>query len=348
MVTPGGVVSPGAVEIEDGRIVAVEPGPAGAPDVTLVPGLVDLQVNGIGAVNVAAAEGDDWCTLDGHLVAQGVTAWCPTLVTARLDDYATPLTRIAEAAARPGAVPLVVGAHLEGPFLGGAPGAHRRALLQPIDEQWLAALPGVVRLVTLAPELDRARGAVRALAGRGVLVALGHSTATYEDALAAADAGARLVTHCFNGMAPLHHRQPGLVGAALSDDRLTVSVIADLVHLHPAVLALVFRAKGPDRVVLVTDAVAWEDPIEGDAPRLPDGTLAGSALTMDTAIANVVRQAGVPLAAAVRAASTTPAALVGLDDRGRLEAGCRADVVALDGDLRVTSTWIAGTQVFQR
>src|SRR6185503_20619694 len=154
---------------------------------------------------------------------------------------------------------------------------------------------------------------------------------------AATDAGARLVTHCFNGMPPLHHRSPGLVGAALSDERLAVSLIADLVHVHPSAIAIAFRAKGAARVALISDAVAWRAATVGDitvhfdgrAPRLADGTLAGSALTMDQAARNVVRHAHVDLTDAVRAAATTPADLLGLDDRGRLTAGARADVVAL-------------------
>jgi N-acetylglucosamine-6-phosphate deacetylase len=355
VVTAEGVIAPGAVEIDGGRIVAVGPGPEGAADRTLAPGFVDLQVNGMGAVDVAAADGGGWDELDGRLVASGVTAWCPTLVTAPLDAYGAPLERIATAASRGGAVPAILGAHLEGPFLGGAPGAHRRDHIRGVDLDWLAALPDTVRLVTLAPEVDGAADATRALADRGVTVALGHSAASYDDAVAAADAGATLVTHLFNGMAAMHQREPGLPGAALTDDRLAVSLIADLVHVHPAALALAFRAKGADRVVLVTDAVAVDaaDLVElgvrydGVAPRLPDGTLAGSALTMDTAVRNVVQHAGVSLEDAVRAASTTPARVVNAADRGRIAPGCRADLVALDADLRVSATWIGGEQVYE-
>jgi N-acetylglucosamine-6-phosphate deacetylase len=353
VVTPYGVLTPGAIEIEDGRIVMVERGPRHVPEITLTPGFIDMQVNGIGPIDVAAADGGDWEELDRRLIAQGVAAWCPTLVTSPLESYAAPLQRIAGAAERPGLRPAILGAHLEGPFLGGAPGAHRRHLIRPFDAKWLEALPDIVRLVTLAPELDGVTEVVAALRARGVTVSLGHSTATYEQAEAAAGAGAELVTHCFNGMGPLHHREPGLLGAALSDDRLAVSLIADLVHVHPAALALAFRAKGPDRVVVVTDAVAWEaaDLIElgvrvtERAPRLPDGTIAGSVVTMDAAIANLVNLAGVPLADAVRAASTTPADVIGALDRGRIAPACRADLVALDDDLRLTGMWIGGEQV---
>jgi N-acetylglucosamine-6-phosphate deacetylase len=351
VVTPHGVLAPGTVDIEGGRISAVRQGGTAVGHRTLVPGFVDLQVNGIGDIDVATADGDDWAALDQRLLAQGVTAWCPTLVTMPLQEYATPLTRIAGAAMRDGKAPAILGAHLEGPFLGGAPGAHRRELVVPLDREWLGGLPEVVRLVTLAPELDGAAEAVRLLVRRGVVVSLGHSTATYDETLAAVAAGARLVTHCFNGMGRLDHRAPGLVGAALTDKRLTVSLIADLVHVHPAALALAFRAKGAGRVALVTDAVGWEAadlPVDGGAPRLDDGTLAGSCLTMDAAGANVVASAGVALADAVDAAATAPADLLGEPDRGRLAAACRADLVALDGDLRAVSTWVGGEQVWAR
>jgi N-acetylglucosamine-6-phosphate deacetylase len=353
VVTPYGVLAPGAIDIEDGRIVVVERGPRHVPDVTLAPAFIDLQVNGIGPIDVAAADGADWDELDRRLLAQGVAAWCPTLVTSPLESYAAPLQRIADAARRPGLRPAILGAHLEGPFLGGAPGAHRRHLIRPFDVAWIDALPDIVRLMTLAPELDNATKIVGLLRERGVTVAMGHTTATYEQAQAATAAGAELVTHCFNGMGPMHHREPGVLGAALSDDRLAVSVIADLVHVHPAALAIVFRAKGPDRVVLVTDAVAWEAEdlrelglrYDGPAPTLPDGTIAGSAVTMDASIANLVRDAGVPLADAVRAASTTPADVLGETDRGRIAPACRADIVALDDTFGVTAMWLGGEQV---
>jgi N-acetylglucosamine-6-phosphate deacetylase len=212
--------------------------------------------------------------------------------------------------------------------------------LQPPDLHWLEDLPEIVRVVTLAPECAGAVDAIRLLSARGVLVSLGHSTASYEESRAAIDAGARLVTHCFNGMGPLHHRQPGLVGAALTDDRVAVSLITDLIHVHPAVVALVFRTKTSRRVALVTDAVAWEG--QGDAPRLVDGTLMGSTLTADAAVRHAVQQCNTSLTDAVRAAATTPADLLGLTDRGRIEPGARADLVSLNPDLSVECTWVAG------
>jgi N-acetylglucosamine-6-phosphate deacetylase len=354
VLTPEGLVGPAVVALDGDRITRIEPTGAPVPDRTLAPGFVDLQVNGMEDVDVATADDAGWKRLDAHLVATGVTSWCPTLVSAPPEAYPRRLERVAEAAARPAdGRPHVAGAHLEGPFLGGCPGAHPPELLRPIDLGWLAALPAVVRLVTLAPELDGAVEAVRLLTGRGVAVALGHTSAAADQVAAAAAAGARMVTHLYNGMVPFHHRDPGAVGAALRDDRLTACLIADLVHVHPTALALAFRAKPAGRVALVTDAIAWRAPahagqvvhlVDG-VPRLADGTLAGSALSMPEAVANVVHHAGVPLAEGLWAASTAPADALGLEDRGRIVPGARADVVALGPDLAVEGTWIGGRQV---
>ncbi len=334
VVTPTGLLEPGVVVVEDGRITDVRAprGGAAVPERVLTAGFVDLQVNGHDDVNCATAAGAQWDRMDELLLAQGVTAWCPTLVTAPLARFASPLERIGAAMVRhprtPG--PEILGVHLEGPFLGGAPGAHRREHLVPLDLDWLRGLPPIVKVVTLAPELDGAEEAIALLVDRGVLVSLGHSTATYAQAGAGAAAGVRLVTHLFNGMGPLHHREPGLLGAALSDDRLTPSLIADGVHVHPAALRAAARAKGPGGWILVTDAVAWRDgrleaggerrvAIVDGAPRLADGTIAGSSLTMDAAIRRMVHEAGIPLEDVITAATTTPAALVGRPDLGRLE-----------------------------
>ena len=345
----------GPVEVlvdDSGTITAVRPHDGSTPDVTLVPGFVDVQVNGIDDVDVFSAAGADWDRLAGLLLDQGVTSWCPTLVTNRLDRFDAPLARIADAAQRNG-TPAIIGAHLEGPFLGGAPGAHPRELLAPVDLPWLGALPPVVRLVTIAAEIPGAVDAARLLAQRGVVVSIGHSTPSADDIEAMVGAGATMVTHLFNGMSGVHHRSPGLASYALVDDRLSVGLIADLVHVHPTALSLAFRAKPADRIVLVTDAVAWRRgavgriamSLQDGAPRLADGTLAGSAVTMDQAVRNLVHTCGLPLAAVVRAASTNPARLLGCTDRGVIAAGRRADLVALDAALRVAGVWLGGEQV---
>ena len=345
--TSTGPVSDAEVVVEGGLIVETRAATAAVPDVVLVPGFVDLQVNGIGDVDVASAAPADWTALDEALLAQGVTTWCPTIVTAPLDALEASLTGVADAASRPGGTrPDIAGAHLEGPFLT-VPGAHRREHLRPdVDLAWLDTLGALVRVITLAPELPGALDAISALSSRGVLVSLGHSACTAEIAVEAAGAGARLVTHLGNAMGPLHHRAPGLLGAALADARLSVSVIADLVHTHPLFVRLAFAAKGGGGVALVTDAVASR---EGPGPlRLHDGTLAGSVLTMEGAVSNAVHHGAVSLADAVKAASTTPARLLGLGDRGAIAPGLRADLVTLeprDGGWRVVSVWVDGTAV---
>lgn len=354
VVLPGRVLTDAAVAIDDaGRIVSVGPATGPFEHHTLVPGLIDLQVNGHDDVDVASARGAAWERLDELLLAQGVTAWCPTLVTAPLDAFARPLARMAEAAARPGRHPEILGAHLEGPFLGGRPGAHPTALIRSVDRPWLDALPPHVAVVTAAPECPGAEELWRWAGERGVLASVGHSGADASTASAAFDAGARMVTHLFNGMSGLDHRQPGVAAAALLDDRITAGLIADGVHVHPDLVRLAFRAKGPERLALVTDAVAWragsigriELAHDGTAPRLADGTLAGSSLTLDRAVANVVAWGATDLAGAVRAASTTPADLLGRPDLGRIEPGARADLAALDVDGVCTATWLAGTRV---
>ncbi len=362
ILTSAGLTGPGLVFFDDtGTITAIEATARTTPDVTLVPGFVDLQVNGIDDVDVAAARGDDWTRLGNLLLDQGVTAWCPTLVTNSLHRFAVPLERMAEArtAAAHGSanLPTIIGAHLEGPFLGGAPGAHPRHLIAPIDLDWLGGLAEIVRLVTIAAEVPRAAEAAALLSRRGIVVSIGHSTPTAVEVEAVVGAGASMVTHLFNGMSGVHHREPGLASVALVDDRLTVGLIADMVHVERRSVQLAFRAKPADRIVLVTDAVAWRAGSVGEgrngirielrdgAARLADGTLAGSAATMDQMIRNVVDVCGIPLERAVDAASTNPARLMGCTDRGAIEVGRRADLVALDVALGIAGVWLHGARV---
>lgn len=344
VVTGDAVTGSARIEFDGERIGAVHAHTGRATFDYLVPAFVDLQVNGVGDIDAATATGDDWEVLDERLIARGVTTWCPTIVSAPLDRYAAPLAEIERAARRAGPRPHIAGAHLEGPFLGGAPGAHRRDVLAAIDMGWLERLPPIVAVVTLAPELDEALDAIEALARRGVLVALGHTTASEGRIVEAANSGARLVTHLFNAMSGMHHRVPGVVGAALAEERLSCTLIGDGVHVHPTVLKVAVQALGPDRSVLVSDEVIYEGP-PGDAARLANGTLAGATVGIDAGVRTLVRQALVPIETAIRAASTNPARLLGLGDRGRIATGLRADLVALDASLEVVAVWIGGEQV---
>ncbi len=333
------------VVVEDGSVAALEP-LSGLADVHLVaPGLVDVQMNGFDDVDVAAAAPGDLARLDEHLLAEGTTDWLGTIVTAPLDRMARVIGGL-HAALDDGAAPGMVGVHLEGPFLGRAPGAHRIADIVPADATWIAALPSSVRLVTLAPEQTGAKAAVEHLVGAGVVVSLGHSRpgrTQYETAVAA---GATMVTHLFNGMSGVHHRDGGLALWALVDPRVTVGLIGDGVHVAPEAVRLAFSVDAGRRVCLVSDSVAHRSvgaaargvSLVDGAPRLPDGTLAGSASPLSACVRRTVRDAGVDLGAALRAATTVPARLLGRHDLGVVRRGGTARLTVWDEDLRVVET----------
>ena len=289
--------------------------------------MLDLQVNGAGGFDLTEEPDAVW-SVGAALLPFGVTAFLPTLVS---PSWATVARAREVLAAGPpegytGADPL--GWHVEGPFI--APtrsGAHDPARLQLPD---VAAVrdwsPGTgIRIVTLAPELPGALDVVRALAANGVVVSAGHSAATYDEAVAGFDAGIRYVTHLLNAMAPLDHREPGLVGAALMDDRVTIGLIVDGLHVHPAVVALVRRTVGADRLAVVSDALAAlgmppgayrlagrDVVVDETSARLPSGVLAGCVIGLDAAIRNLATFAGIDAAEAARAATTVPARLLGL------------------------------------
>ncbi|MDE3092108.1 MAG: amidohydrolase family protein, partial [Chloroflexota bacterium] len=241
-------------------------------------------------------------------------------------------------------------------------GAHNPDFLRPrVDPSGDGLLRGKagssVRLMTLAPELEHALPAIRDLRARGVVVGIGHTAASYEQALAAFDAGATYGTHFFNAMPPLHHRAPGALGALLADERVTIGLIADGLHVHPSIFAWLIKAKGVAHITLVTDAMAGagvgvgeyhlgEQRVRVDktSARLADGTLAGSLLTMDQAIRNLVAWRVCSLADALTLASTTPARVLNLNHLGRIAVGCAADLVMLDENLRVRQTLVGGEE----
>ncbi len=327
----------------------------------ITPGFIDLQVNGGFGVEVGA-DPAAIRTLAARLPETGVTAFLPTIVTAPTAFYPQTIAAFAAARNTPGARPL--GLHIEGPFLSPKrSGAHRKELIEHADLRLLDTLlaSDAVRLVTLAPERPDALTLIHALTRRGVRVSLGHTDATYEQFVAGVDAGARMATHLYNAMSPFAHRAPGAIGAALLDDRITVGLIADGVHSHPASVALAYRMKGAARIALVTDmmAAAGMPPgtyalggqqviVDGRSARLADGTLAGSILTMDHTVRNMVQWAGADRADALRMASETPARLLGLTHLGTIRAGADADLVLLSDDLTVQATIIRGDIIYER
>ncbi len=365
----GRLDGPFAVSVAAGVVTGVERrGPRAGDRVldsgVLTAGMTDLQLNGAAGIDLAEADLDGWAALAEHEARHGVTAFCPTFITAPLSDLVAALASTAAAAERLAGLPVAqpAGAHLEGPFLSPAfPGAHRAEFMRPpvadaVDAllaAWHAVPPAIV---TLAPELPGAIPAIARLRAAGVAVSLGHSDATATETAAAADAGASLVTHLYNAQRPFTHREPGVAGRALVDDRLVCGLIADLHHVAPDALRLAFAA-APGRIALVSDAMAAagmpargtyrHGPIEavgrGHAPPvLADGTLAGSALHLDEAVRNVVGL-GVAREAALAAATSVPARAIGRS--GAVRVGERADLVWWDDELRVQAVWIGGTEV---
>lgn len=322
----------------------------------VAPGFVDLQINGGFGFDLASDPASMW-DLGRQLPVSGVTSFLPTLITAPPERRGELLAALGD---RPadfvGAEPL--GAHLEGPCLNpDRRGAHDASLMvEPsaaLIESWTPS--NGVRLVTLAPELPGGFECIDVLAERGVAVFAGHTTADAGHASTAIEHGLVGVTHLFNAMAPIGHRAPNLAGVALTDDRLVASLIVDGVHVDPAVVDMAWRCLGPDRLVLVTDAVAaMGQPAgrfdfgdrgaesDGLAVRNDDGTLAGSALRMDQAVRNLVAFADCSVGEALACATAVPALVIGEADRGHLDVGARADIVVLDDELMVTDVFVGG------
>ena len=355
-----------AVLVEDGKVVALLPESGLPAGVTrrdlggghLLPGYIDVQVNGGGGVlfNNAPTVEALRSIVAGHR-RFGSTGLMPTLIS---DDVET--MRLAVAAVRQAiaeGVPGVLGIHLEGPYIAperkGTHNADKFRVPDAAEIEMATSLDNGVTLVTLAPEQVPA-DTIRAMVARGAKVAAGHTAASYEQARVGLDAGISGFTHLYNAMTPLQGRDPGVVGAALEDPHSWCGVIVDGVHVHPASLRVALAAKPRGKVVLVTDAMPM---VGADAPsfelygetitaidgvvRNAAGSLAGSALDMASAVRNTVQMLGLPLEEAARMASTYPAQFLGIDDyRGRIAPGCAADLVLLDDALQVRETWIGG------
>lgn len=366
LITPAAVLAPGWLRVRADRIEEVhqgrppEPASVQVPDGIVCPGFVDAHVHGGGGDSFTAGTAGAARRVTAVHLAHGTTTMMASLVTdssQRLHESVAALAPLV----RDGTL---CGIHLEGPWL--SPdhrGAHDAAHLVDPDpaliESLLATGQGTIRMVTLAPELPGGLAAVRQLTEAGVVAAIGHTDATFEQTQAAIDAGARVGTHLFNAMRALHHREPGPVVALLDAPGTYVEVIADGVHLHPAVIRRVAAAKG-ERLVLVTDAMAAAAAVDGmyqlgpmavrvehgTARLVSTGAIAGSTLTMAAALRYAVRTAELPLADAVRAATATPADMLGLPATvGRLTPGARADLVVLSDDLDVRRVMRAGRWV---
>ena len=386
VVTPEGVLSPGWIRVAGNRIDAVGSGaatrplPPGLPVTELhghwvLPGFVDMHVHGGGGASFTVGPADDVRRAAAFHRGHGSTTLVASLVTAPLADLEARAAMLAALADQG----VVAGIHLEGPFLsavrcGAQDPRHMLAPDVAAFERLYAAAAGHVRVITIAPELPGAAGLIKAVVRVGVTAAVGHTDATADVTSAAVDAGATHATHLFNGMRPLHHREPGPAGALLDRDEVTCEVIADGVHLHDTVIRLTARAAGPGRLVLITDAMAaagmpdgsyrlgsvrvdvtggvarlagGDEPAPTGASAGRGGAIAGSTATMADVVRHAVA-AGLPVTAVAAAASTTPARVLGLGDRtGALRAGLNADLVVCDEEFRLRAVmrqgeWLAG------
>ncbi len=360
---PDGSLVRGRVTFND-RIDALEPA-SDAGDDYILPGFVDLQVNGSHGIDVMNASADALATLSRHLAREGTTAWMPTAVTApleKIDKVHESIATAFENSRRDDSADTaaILGMHLEGPFI--SPhrlGAHPALNLEPRGDAFERVIAmRALRLITLAPELVGALDAIRRLTARGVVASIGHTNATLDQANAGIEAGARMFTHLFNAMRPLNHRDPGVIACALAPSAAVAAIIPDAVHVHPAILRLAFDARGRDGMILVTDKVALAQTsgseknvgrsratIRDGAARLDDGTLAGSIISMLDGVRVMVEKAGVSIADAAVMAATNPARLIGANDRGRIEVGTRADLILLSATLELKSVFIAGREI---
>ncbi|MDP6349154.1 MAG: N-acetylglucosamine-6-phosphate deacetylase [Chloroflexota bacterium] len=369
VLTLGGRVAGGHVEIVDGRVAGVGAG-AGAPapgdevidaeGLFVAPGFVDTHIHGIGGFDAMAGEAGVR-GMARELAKHGVTAFLPTLASAPPPELAG---LVAEIASLKTAGARMAGLHLEGPFLDPrAPGMFAPEDFRPFDVDELEALvkagDGALQLMTLACQGARADALARIIMA-GIVPSLGHAAGTYAEAKRAIEHGLARCTHCFNAMTGMHHREPGIAGAMLEHDAVTAELILDGIHVHPAMARLLFERKGAEGVALVSDAMpfagrgegafdwrGYQITVAGGAARIPTGNLAGSVLMLDGAVRNAVEYLDVPPELAVEMASLTPARSAGLEDEhGKLEPGRRADVVLLDAELQPVRTLVGGTTVW--
>ena len=392
LLTPAAAIEHPRLLVDEGRIAEVSPErsvalPGGVSVVDfgkgiIAPGYIDLHIHGSAGYDVMDDAAEALPAIERLLARHGVTSYFPTTVTAPMDETLRAIERLADAIeegernhdndeagrdninnndgkrrARP------LGIHLEGPFISHArrgvhPGQDLLAPTPALFEKLWQASRGRIRMMTIAPELEGALEVITEAARRGVCVSLGHSDADFAATERAIDAGARHATHTFNAMRPLDHRSPGILGAVLTDPRISADIIADAVHIAPAIMKLFAQAKGPERTVLITDAISATgmpngryrlgsfevDVCDGKCTR--DGRLAGSVLTLDRAVRNLAQFAEWDLAQAVGAASRNPARVAKIANKGVLAPGADADFVVLDSRGEVLRTFVGGVDCF--
>jgi N-acetylglucosamine-6-phosphate deacetylase len=360
-----GQITPATIEIEGPRIVDVTNEIESGSDIriadgegVLTPGLIDLQINGGFGIDFQQTDSEGFQAFRKEIIKTGVTGFFPTLITASQKNLLRQLAQI-ELASDKG-ISDMLGVHLEGPYISkAARGTHEEKQIREINLAEIKELlvEKKVKILTLAPELANSQGAISYLVGQGVLVSLGHSMATSEQTEAAVASGAQMITHIFNAQSGVHHREGGLALQGLINSKLYLGTIADLHHLSAEILKLIFQSAA-DRAILVSDAMTALGMPEGDydlgdqvievkknePPKRKDGVIAGSAVRLDQSIKNVI-DCGIPAELAIAAATSTPAKALGLNDRGEIKKGLRADLALLSESGLTSRVWHLGEEV---
>lgn len=327
----------------------------------LAPGFIDIHHHGSSGFDAMDASREALEALGKHQLSRGVTSYLASLITSSREEFFAAIDAVKDY----GLDNELLGLHLEGPFFsaakrGAQPLEHLREVDLDFIEELVDRAGASLKMVSLAPELAGALELIDYLVARDILVAMGHSQASYERSLEAIDRGASLATHLYNAMGPFGHREPGLVGASLTDDRVYCELIYDRLHVHDGAIKLALRAKAKDKIILVSDAMMAAGLEDGDywlggqevfvrdrEPRLKDGTLAGSILDLSQAVYNLINYQGVSLVDAVAMASLNPAQALGLRDRGSIEAGKRADFILIDENISIKETYRAARLVYK-
>jgi len=376
LITPFEIIEGGAIVFRNGKIVAVGQEsdikiPKGtriidASGKIVAPGFIDLHIHGGKGRDVMEGSYEAINELTKFLASHGTTAFLPTTVSASCGDLLNTVKAVKAAIERGTEGAEVLGVHLEGPYINvekrGAHNANyvRLPSIDEFEEIWEAS-NHAVKIVTLAPELDGSKLLIQKLRELGIVASIGHSNATYTQAVDAIKQGVRHATHMFNRMSGFDHREPGVVGAVLVHDELTAELICDSIHVHPAAMNLLTRVKGSERVVLVTDAIRAAGMPDGEyalgkqriivkdgVSRLESGDFAGSTLTMDRAVRNMMKLVGTPLQTAVKMTTMNPAVVINVDEnKGSLEPGKDADIVIIDDEINVHMTIVKGNIVYK-
>lgn len=376
LITPFRTIRRGVVVFKEEKILAVgresdvevpkETQVIDASGRIVAPGFIDVHIHGGNGRDVMEGSYDAINELSKFAACHGTTAFLPTTVSASHGDLLNAVKAVKTAMERETEGAGVLGVHLEGPYVnpekrGIHDAEHVRSPSLDEIRELLEASNRTIKIVTSAPEVDGSKELIKELRKFGIVASMGHSNATYNEAVDAIKHGVTHVAHAFNGMRSFHHREPGILGAVLVHDELTVELISDNVHVHPAAMKLLVRTKGTDKIVLVTDAVLTAGMSNGEYRvgnknvivrngicKLKSGELAGSTLTMDRAIRNTTKSVGLPLRTAIKMATINPAVAVNVDkNKGSLEPGKDADIVIMDDDVNVYVTIVKGKVVYK-